>query len=31
VNGVILCNSRSYNMSIDDEMWDILEEIQAMF
>lgn len=31
VNGVILCNSRSYNMSIDDEMWEMLAEIQGMY
>ena len=31
VNGVILCNSRSYNQSMDDEMWDVLVEIQKMF
>ena len=31
VNGVILCNSRSYNMSIDDEMWEMLEEIQNLY
>ena len=31
VNGVIVCNSRSYSMDIDDEMWDILEEIQTIF
>lgn len=31
VNGVILCNSRSYDMDIDDEMWDVLVEIQNMF
>lgn len=31
VNGVILCNSRSYDMDIDDDMWYMLEDIQAMF
>lgn len=31
VNGVVLCNSRSYNMSIDDEMWYMLRDIQKMF
>lgn len=31
VNGVILCNSRSYNMSIDDEMWEMLDEIQNLY
>ena len=31
VNGVILCNSRSYNMNIDSEMWNILENIQDLF
>lgn len=31
VNGVILCNSRSYEKSIDTEMWFMLEEFQKMF
>ena len=31
VNGVILCNSRSYDMSIDDDLWYMLEDIQQMF
>ncbi len=31
INGVVLCNSRSYNMSIDDDMWYMLEDIQALF
>ena len=31
VNGVILCNSRSYNQSMDDGMWDVLVGIQKMF
>jgi CubicO group peptidase (beta-lactamase class C family) len=31
VNGVILCNSRSYNQSMDDEMWAVLKSIQDMF
>lgn len=31
VNGVILCNSRSYDQSIDDEMWYMLRDIQEMF
>ncbi|MBE6225157.1 MAG: beta-lactamase family protein [Bacteroidales bacterium] len=31
VNGVILCNSRSYDKGIDDEMWFILEDIQKLF
>lgn len=31
VNGVILCNSRSYNNGIDDEMWFMLEDIQKLF
>lgn len=31
VNGVILCNSRSYNQNIDDEMWYILDDIQEMY
>lgn len=31
VNGVILCNSRSYNMSIDSDMWHMLEDIQEHF
>ena len=31
VNGVILCNSRSYNNSIDDRMWEMLRDIQEMF
>ena len=30
VNGVILCNSRSYDMSIDDEMWEMLEDLQII-
>ena len=31
VNGVVLCNSRSYNQSIDDRMWEMLRDIQNMF
>lgn len=31
VNGVVLCNSRSYNLSIDDDMWEMLEDIQKLF
>lgn len=31
VNGTILCNSRSYGQSIDDDMWYMLEDIQKMF
>lgn len=31
VNGVILCNSRSYDKGIDDEMWFMLENIQKLF
>lgn len=31
VNGVILCNSRSYSQNIDDEMWYILDDIQEMY
>ena len=31
VNGVVLCNSRSYNQSIDDRMWEMLSDIQNMF
>ena len=31
VNGVILCNSRSYDKGIDDEMWFILRDIQGLF
>ena len=31
VNGVILCNSRSYNLSIDTDLWRMLESFQAMF
>lgn len=31
VNGVILCNSRSYNQSIDSDIWHMLEDIQDMF
>ncbi len=31
VNGVILCNSRSYNQSIDDEMWYLLDDFQEMY
>ncbi len=31
VNGVILCNSRSYDMSIDDDLWYMLEDIQQLF
>jgi hypothetical protein len=31
VNGVILCNSRSYNQDIDDEMWYLLEDFQDMY
>ncbi len=31
VNGVVLCNSRSYSMSIDDDMWYMLRDIQYMF
>ena len=28
VNGVILCNSRSYDKSIDSDMWHMLEDLQ---
>ena len=28
VNGVILCNSRSYDKSIDSDMWHLLEDLQ---
>lgn len=31
VNGVVLCNSRSYDNGIDDDMWYMLEDIQEMF
>ena len=31
VNGVVLCNSRSYNKSIDPDMWHMLEDIQDMY
>ena len=31
VNGVVLCNSRSYDKGIDDEMWYMLRDIQALF
>lgn len=31
VNGVVLCNSRSYDNGIDDDMWFMLEDIQEMF
>ena len=31
VNGVVLCNSRSYDKSIDDRMWEMLRDIQKMF
>lgn len=31
VNGVILCNSRSYDMDIDDDLWEMLADIQDMF
>lgn len=31
VNGVILCNSRSYDKSIDSDMWHMLEDLQDMF
>lgn len=31
VNGVVLCNSRSYDLGIDDDMWYMLEDIQNMF
>ncbi len=31
VNGVILCNSRSYNNNIDSEMWHMLEDIQDIY
>ncbi|MBR5856530.1 MAG: beta-lactamase family protein [Bacteroidales bacterium] len=31
VNGVILCNSRSYDMDIDDDLWYMLEDIRTMF
>lgn len=31
VNGTILCNSRSYGQSIDDDMWYMLEDIQQLF
>ena len=31
VNGVVLCNSRSYNQSIDDRMWEMLRDIQNTF
>ena len=30
VNGVILCNSRSYDKSIDSDMWHLLEDLQDM-
>ena len=31
VNGVVLCNSRSYNKNIDSEMWHMLEDLQDMY
>ena len=31
VNGAILCNSRSYNQSIDSDLWHMLEDIQDLF
>lgn len=31
VNGAILCNSRSYNKSIDSDLWHLLEDIQDHF
>ncbi len=31
VNGVILCNSRSYDKSIDSDLWHMLEDLQDMF
>ncbi len=31
VNGVVLCNSRSYDQAIDDRMWEMLRDIQNMF
>ena len=31
VNGVILCNSRSYNQSIDSDIWHMLEDLQEMY
>lgn len=31
VNGVILCNTRSYDMDIDDDLWEMLEDMQDMF
>ena len=31
VNGVILCNSRSYDQSIDSKMWHMLEDIQDLY
>ncbi len=31
VNGVVLCNSRSYNQAIDDRMWEMLRDIQDIF
>lgn len=30
VNGVILCNSRSYDIDIDDDLWYMLEDMQQM-
>ncbi len=30
VNGVILCNSRSYDMGIDDDLWYMLEDMQQI-
>ena len=30
VNGVILCNSRSYDMDIDDDLWYMLEDMQEL-
>ena len=31
INGAILCNSRSYDKSIDSDLWHMLEDIQDMF
>ncbi len=31
VNGVVLCNSRSYDNGIDDDMWFMLEDIQDLY
>ncbi len=30
INGVVLCNSRSYNMDIDDDMWYMLDDLRRM-